>query len=182
MIIAICGEAGSGKSSVGKELARRLGYKFYSMGDIRREMALKRGMSLGDFNRLGESEDFTDREVDRFQEELGRNKDNFVVVGRTSAHFIPHAFKVFLDADMEERARRILQDSKKREEESYSSLEEARKAIIERRKSDEGRYRKYYGINPFDKKGYDLVVDTTRIGIGEVVDKIMAALRKSGKI
>jgi cytidylate kinase len=182
MIIAICGEAGSGKSSVGRGLARRLGYRFYSAGDIRREMALKRGMSLAEFNKLGESEDFTDREVDRLQEELGRKEDNFVVIGRTSAHFIPHAFKVFLDAELEERARRVFKDSQNRKEESYSSLGEAREAIIERRKSDEGRYRKYYGINPFDKKGYDLVVDTTRIGIGEVVDKIMAALREAGKI
>ena len=178
MIITICGEAGSGKSSVGREVARRLGYKFYSVGDIRREMALKRGMSLAEFNKLGEREDFTDREVDCYQKELGRKEDNFVIVGRTSAHFIPHAFKVFLDASLGERARRVFQDSKNREEESYSSVEEAREAIVERRKCDEGRYRKYYGINPFDKKGYDLAVDTTRIGIGEVVDLIMAGIRK----
>ncbi len=182
MIIVICGEAGSGKSSVGREVARKLGYKFYAIGDIRREMALKRGMSLAEFNKLGESEDFTDREVDRYQEGLGKKEDNFVMVGRTSAHFIPHAFKVFLDADLDERARRVFQDSRNRKEESYSSVEEARKAIVERRESDEGRYRKYYGINPFDKKGYDLVVDATKIGIGEVVDKVMVALRKAGKI
>lgn len=182
MIITICGEAGSGKSSVGRELARRLGYRFYSIGDVRREMALKRGMSLAEFNRLGEREDFTDREVDGFQEELGKKEDNFVIIGRTSAHFIPHAFKLFLDADLDERARRVLQDSGNREEETYSSLEEAREAIRERRKSDELRYRKYYGINPFDKKGYDLVIDTTRISIGEVVDKILDVLRKSGNI
>lgn len=182
MIIAICGEAGSGKNSVGRELAQRLGYKFYSMGDLRREMARKRGLSLAEFNKLGEEQDFTDKEVDRFQEELGRKEDNFVIIGRTSAHLIPHAFKVFLDADIEERTRRVFQDSKNRKEERYSSLEEAREAIVERRRSDEVRYRKYYGINPFDKKGYDLAIDNTKIGISEVVDLIMAELRKRGKI
>jgi cytidylate kinase len=182
MIIAICGEAGSGKSSVGRELAHRLGYRFFSVGDLRRAMARKRGLSLAEFNKLGEKEAFTDKEADKLQEELGKKEDNFVIVGRTSAHFIPHAFKVFLDADLDERAKRVFQDSKNREEERYSSVEEAREAILERRRSDEMRYRKYYGINPFDKKGYDLVIDNTKIGISEVVDLIMAELRKRGKI
>lgn len=178
MIIAICGEAGSGKNSVGKELAKRLGYKFYSVGDLRREMARKRGLSIEEFNKLGESEEFTDKEIDKFQEELGKKEDNFVIVGRTSAHFIPHAFKVFLDAELEERARRVFQDSVNRQEESYSSIEEAKEAIKKRRESDERRYRKYYGINPFDRTGYDLVIDATRIGIEEVVDRIMEEIEK----
>jgi cytidylate kinase len=182
MIIAICGEAGSGKSSVGRELAQRLGYEFYSAGDLRRAMARKRGISIAELNVIGEKEGFTDKEVDKIQEELGRSEDNFVIIGRTSAHFIPHAFKVFLDADLDERARRVFQDSKNREEERYSSLEEAKEAIVKRRESDEMRYRKYYGINPFDKKDYDLVIDNTKIGISEVVDLIMAELRKRKKI
>jgi cytidylate kinase len=182
MIVAICGEAGSGKNSVGRGLARRLGYRFYSAGDIRREMARERGMTLPEFNKLGEKEDFTDKEVDKFQEELGKKEDNFVIIGRTSAYFIPHAFKVFLKASLEERARRVFQDSVNREEEHYSSLEEARKAIVERRRGDERRYRKYYGINPFDEKYYDLVIDDTRIGINEVVDLIMAEVGKRKKI
>lgn len=182
MIIAICGEPGSGQSSVGKELAKRLGYRFYSIGDMRGKMARERGMTIEELNRLGEREDFTDKEVDDFQEKLGKKEDNFVVVGRTSAHFIPHSFKVLLKAELGVRAQRVFQDSVNREDESYSSAGEAGKAITERMESDKRRYRKHYGINPFDEKLYDIVVDTTRIGINEVVDRIMDKMREAGKI
>jgi cytidylate kinase len=182
MIVAICGEPGSGQSSVGRELARRMGYRFYSIGDMRGRMARERGMTIDELNMLGEKEEFTDKEVDDFQEELGKREDNLVVVGRTSAHFIPHAFKVLLKAELKVRSQRVFRDSVNREDEYYSSAEETRKAIVKRVESDERRYRKYYGINPFDEGLYDLVIDTTRIGINEVVDKIMARMGKAGKI
>ncbi|MFH1364907.1 MAG: AAA family ATPase, partial [Candidatus Aenigmatarchaeota archaeon] len=89
MIISICGISGSGKSTISKLLAERLGYKHYSIGEIRRKMAVDRGMTLAELNKLGEKEDFTDKEVDKFQEELGKKEDNFVIDGRTSFHFIP---------------------------------------------------------------------------------------------
>ncbi|NIO22939.1 MAG: AAA family ATPase, partial [Candidatus Aenigmarchaeota archaeon] len=72
MIITIAGQAGSGKSSVAEFLAKRLGFKRYSMGDLRRKAAYERGMTLAEFNKLGEKDDFTDRFVDELQEKLGK--------------------------------------------------------------------------------------------------------------
>ena len=180
MIIAICGLSGSGKDTVGKELAKRLGYKFYSVGGIRREMACKRGMSIEEFNRLGEKEEFTDKEPDKYQEELGKKEDNFVIIGRTSAHFIPHAFKVLLKVELDEAARRILQDIKNRNQESYSSIEETRKAVRKRDESDKKRYMKYYGFNSYEAEGYDLVIDTTHITAMEVVERILEKVGGKG--
>ncbi len=182
MIIAICGEAGSGKDSAGRELARRLGYRFYSIGDIWGEMAHKRGLSLEEFNRLCEGDESADREIDRYQKELGRKDDNFVIVGRMSAHFIPHAFRVFLKVDPKEGVRRVLQDLKNRKDEHYSSAEEAGKALQAIQAGNEKRYLRLYGVNPFDQKGYDLVIDTTRIGIDKVVDLIMAGMAERNGI
>ena len=178
MIIAIGGFSGSGKDTVGKEIARRLGYRFYSVGSIRREMARKRGMTLEEFNELGERGEFTDREPDEYQAELGKREDNFVILGRTSAHFIPHAFKVLLKVEPGEAARRILQDIKNRHEEPYSSLEETRKAVIKRDDCDRKRYLKYYGVDPYDESGYDLVIDTTRITAMQVVELILKEIGK----
>jgi cytidylate kinase len=182
VIIVIAGLEGSGKDSVGRELARRLGYRFYSLGDIWGEMAHERGLSLQEFNALCEEDESLDRKIDQYQKGLGRNEDNFVMVSRMGAHFIPHAFKVFLDAELDERARRVFQDLENRKDEHYSDVKETRAALKKLQAGNEKRYQKLYGINPYDRKMYDLVVDATKIGIMEVVDEIMGALREAGKI
>lgn len=170
MIITISGQAGSGKSSVGRMLAERLGFRHYSMGDLRRKAAYERGITLAEFNKLGEKEDFTDRFVDELQEKLGRKEDNIVVDGRTSFHFIPHSVKIYLYADIDVRARRVLKDE--RQAERFSTLEECKKALDEREGSDDLRYKKYYSIDVRDKDNYDYCIDTSRISVKETVDRI----------
>ncbi len=96
LIISISGKAGSGKSTVSRLLAKNLGFRHYSMGDLRRKMAAGRGMTLAELNSLGEKEGFTDREVDEYQKKLGIKETNFVIDGRTSFHFIPHSVKYTL--------------------------------------------------------------------------------------
>jgi len=176
MIITIGGQAGSGKSSVGELLAKRLGYRYWSMGDIRREMARKRGMSLREFNKLGEREDFTDREVDEFQRELGK-KDNLVINGRTSYYFIPDSVKICLIANPDERARRVFRD-RDRQNETFRDLEDAKERILERDRSDTMRYRKVYGIDVSDEKNYDYIVDTSKLTEKQVVEKIIELLKR----
>ncbi len=176
MIITIGGQAGSGKSSVGELLAKKLGYKYWSMGDIRREMARKRGLTLREFNKLGEREDFTDKEVDEFQRGLGK-KDNLVINGRTSYYFIPDSVKVFLVADLDERARRVFRD-RDRQNETFRDLEDVKEKIVERDESDERRYRRIYGIVVHDEKNYDYVVDTSNISVEQVVEKIIELLKR----
>ncbi|MCK5614279.1 cytidylate kinase family protein [Candidatus Pacearchaeota archaeon] len=182
MIIAINGLEGSGKDTVAKLLAKELDFKFYSMGDLFGKLAREKGMTLVEYHRHCETDDNGDREVDEYQETLGKKEDNFVIVGRMSAHFIPHAFKVFLSVDIDEGARRVHQDLGNRPDEHYSSVTETRESILERRKSNEKRYMDLYKINPFQESMYDLVVDTTKIPAREVVEQILTALRKAGKV
>src|SRR4030067_215399 len=115
IIITIHGQAGSGKSSISKLLAKRLRYKHYSVGDLRRQIAKKHGIPLTELNKLGEKHDWTDRGPDELQQELGKKEDNFVIDGRTCFFFIPHSFKVYLHADIKVRAKRVLKDERKAE-------------------------------------------------------------------
>ena len=77
MIISISGTPGAGKSTVAPMLADKLGYKRYYMGGLRREAARKRGLTIEEYNKLGETDPSTDLEVDRYQEELGKKENNF---------------------------------------------------------------------------------------------------------
>ena len=175
MIITISGKPGSGKSSVGILVAKKLGFKYYCIGDLRREMAKKKGISLEELNKLGEKESFTDLDVDRFAEEKGKTEDNFVMVGRTSFHFIPNSIKFFLDVDQKTGAERIFNHS--RNDEKYNDLNEAIEKIRKRHESDKVRYKKYYNLDVFNKKNYDYIIDTTNLTIKDVVDKIIEKIR-----
>ncbi len=95
MIIVISGSPGSGKSTVGKILAKDLGYKFYSMGDLRGQMAMERGLTIDQLNEIGKTEDWTDRAADEYQKKLGETEDNFVIDSWAGFHFLPQAFKIF---------------------------------------------------------------------------------------
>src|SRR3989344_2153766 len=172
MIVTISGKAGSGKSTVAKLLAERLKLKHYSIGDLMRAMASEKKMCLIELNKLAESDNTIDLELDEKLKELGKTNDNFVVDGRLTAFFIPKAnVRVFLDTDDKVRAERILKD-RRAHEESKDILEMTAK-IREREESEKKRYRQYYKMSYLDKKWYNLVIDTTNMSPNDVVEKII---------
>lgn len=171
MIITISGKAGSGKSTVAKLIAKKLGIRHYSIGDLMRQMAVEKNMSLLELNKKAESDKSIDLELDNKLTDLGKFQNNFVVDGRLTAFFIPHAqVRVFLEADEKTRAERILKD--KRENEKSESLKDAMKSIEQREESEKKRYHQYYSVDYSDRKHYNCIIDTTNINANEVADKI----------
>jgi cytidylate kinase len=177
MIITISGEPGSGKTRLGKALAKRLGYKFYSVGDIRGEAARERGLTIDQLNELGKDEDWTDKLVDDYVKKLGESEDNLVIDGLIAAHFIPHSIKIFLEVNPDIGAERIFLDQRP-DEEKKETTEEIRKMVEHRIKHSYGRYKKHYNIDFLDKKHYDLVIDTSTLTREEVIDKVLEFLEK----
>lgn len=172
MIITISGTPGSGKSTVAKIVAEKLGLKHYSMGDFQRQIADEKGISIIELGKLEQEDESIDKEVDEKQRKLGEKEDNFVIDSRLGAYFIAHAnLKIFLDADEEERARRIFEN--KREKEKYESVEDTMKKLREREEVNNKRYMEYYSIAYTDKKLYTDTIDTTNITAEEAAEKIV---------
>ena len=172
MKITIAGEAGSGKGELRKRLADFLDYECWSMGDMRGEIAKRHNMTIDELNKIGETEDWTDREVDNFQKyELGK-KDNIVVEGRLSWYMIPETYKIFLDVDPREGAKRVYENQRE-DEKPMDSLVEMMGYMENRRFSDIKRYEKYYRVNPYKKDHYDLNIDTTNIDSDKTLDKVL---------
>ncbi len=48
MIITLMGTPGAGKSTLGRLLAQKLGYKQYSMGDLQRRIAQEHGWTINE--------------------------------------------------------------------------------------------------------------------------------------
>lgn len=182
MIISISGPGGSGKSTIAKILAEKLGWPRYYIGGMRREAAQKRGMTLAEYNKLGETDPSTDLEVDKYQEELGRREDNFVIEGRTSWYFIPHSLKIYVDVDQKIGAERIFSDLQKNgsrnEDVELRSVEEVLESMKKRHASDVVRYEKYFGIDVFNPNNYDFVVDTSNLTKEESFSKVYEFVKK----
>lgn len=177
MIITISGALGSGKSTVAKLVAQKLNLKHYSTGDFMREIAIKRGLTLLELGKLAEKDSSVDKELDERQIRLGKEEDNFIIDARLGWHFIPNSIKVFLNVADEEAARRVF--AERRADEKYNTTLDVTLNNIKRRKESEtNRYRQYYGVNYFDLKNYDLVVDTTKLTAEKVADKLIGFVQQ----
>jgi len=179
MIITISGKPGSGKSTIANLLAKELKLKRYSVGDFRRQMAKKMGLTIHQLNELGEKKEFTDKDADDWQVEIGKKEDNFIIDGRLSYHFIPNSVKLFLDVSPEIGAKRIMGDN--REEEKMGDGKIAVESWHKRVESDIRRYKKYYHLNPYDLKNYDLVLDTSILSIDDVLKKVREFVLSNSK-
>lgn len=175
MIITISGLPGSGKSTIAKLLAAQLGYKHYSIGDLRGKIAMERNLTIDELNELGQREDWTDREPDEYQKTLGKKEDNFVIDSRLGFYFIPHSFKVFLNVDPQVAALRIFKNQRP-DEKPCQTEKELEERLAARADHDDARYQQYYGISFRDPSRYDLVLDSTNQTPEQLVDKILAAL------
>lgn len=181
MIITLSGKPGSGKSTVGKLIAKKLNLKHYSIGDIQRKYANEKGMTIEELGRLESKDSKIDKEIDAYQTRLSEKEDNFIIDGRLSFYFIPKSIKIFLECSDNEGAKRIFSDTKtnKRDssEKKTKSLEESKKIMIEREETNRKRFLEYYKVNFLDLKNYDLVVDTTKTHIEGVAEKILKFIK-----
>jgi len=175
MKITISGLPGSGKTTAAKLLAKKLKLKHYSIGNQMRKIAKKKNINELELSKIAEKQKDIDKKLDDFQKKLA-NKDNFVLDSRLGFYFIPDSIKIFLKVDPKEGARRIFND--KRKEENFKTLKQTLEAVKRRIKSEDIRYRKYYGIKNFrNKKNYDLIIDTTNLKPEEVVDRIIRFIK-----
>ncbi len=182
MIITLTGVPGGGKSTIAKRLKEKLGFPYQTMGSVRRKIAAEHGMDILEYNRKFKDDPTSDYEMDEMQRKMGQEEDNFIMDGRLSWHFIPNSFKVFLDASLEEAARRIYAASQKgerAEEPEYANEEEVQKAVYDRMSEDNERYKNFYQVDYLDRENYDLVVNTVGKTPDEITQEILDALPKN---
>ena len=169
MIITLSGEIGSGKSIIGKELAKKLNYDYSSTGEIFKKLAKEHKMDLTHFLKYAENNLNIDRELD---EEQRNTKQNTVLDSRMSFHFANPDLKVWLKAPLDERVKRIA----KRDSLEGMSFETIKEKIEGREKAEREKYLRLYSVDIFDDKNYDLIIDTVEYNIEQVVEKICVYL------
>ena len=180
MIITITGYPGSGKSTLGKGIAKALGLKHYSAGDFWRGIAREKGMTTTELNRFAEKNREIDSIIDERTKELAKREGDFVIDSRLAWHFIPKSVKIFVKADLKKAAERVFKDMRPDEKE-HSSRQKTYGNLLRRKSLEVERWKKVYGIDYLDESNYDLVVDTTNSGIDETREKVLKLIKGLGK-
>lgn len=170
--ITLTGDLGSGKSAVSRLLCAATGYSYVSTGRIQRQLALEMGVDTLELNRRADADPSIDQRIDSIFVELGHDLNGYVVDSRLAWFFLPKSFKVYLQTETREAARRILNDPTRQQEE-YTSLEEAILKINARKKSENERFLKKYGADCGNTLNFDIVIDTTRRTPEEVAGLIL---------
>ena len=165
-IITLSGKPGSGKSSTADKVAELLSYTRHSSGDMIRSVLAKNKMTLEEYNNQAETNHSLDRQVDDELRDL-REKNDIIVDSRLGFYWIPESFKVYLDLDLDIATARIFKDTVTNQARSSvgtnsSSLSEVSRQVKERMLGEQDRFRKLYGVDPYDKNHFDLIVDTSR--------------------
>lgn len=182
--IIICGMPASGKTTVAKIIAERLGLNLAGGGEVLKEMAVSEGYNpKGDdwwdteegisfIKERTKKSDF-DEETDRRMMEMA-NAGNVVITSYTLPWLVKNTFNVWLDASAEKRIERMA----KRTSMDRPELEAALKA---RDKENEELYEGLYKIRfGRDKKPFDLIIDTDNRTPEEVAEIVLNKINELG--
>lgn len=173
IIICISGLSGSGKNSVGKFVAEKLGLRL--IDPTFKTIAAKQKMSLLDFHKKAEHEHSIDKKFDAALVASAK-KGNCVISTWLGPWMIKNAdIKVWLYAPSTARASRVAK------RDGMSNVEAARH-ITERDESNRLRYLEIYKIDIYDHSGFELVINSEKFMPEESANIIVAAaLAKGGK-
>lgn len=180
-IISLSGMLGSGKSTVGKLLAQKLNYTFYSTGNAQRKIAQERGLTTLELNQLSMTDKSIDEQIDSVFKTLVMENEDFVVDSRLAFFFIPSSFKVKLNIDTKIAAERIFNDKSRTEERAYKTIEEAEEDLKSRRSLEVERFKKLYNVDIDNEANFDLIIDTTNKTPEEICEKILKYFHKFQK-
>lgn len=165
---------GSGKSTVARLLAQKLGYDYYSTGNAQREIARKRGMTTLELNHLADTDPSIDREIDGVFKQFNiAPKQNLVIDSRMAFFFVPNSIKIKLNVDVEVAGARIFHDKERTGEQPYTSVQEAVETLKARRASEVARFKRIYHVDIDNDENFDYVLDSTNRSPDEIVQLIM---------
>lgn len=171
MNITITGNLGSGKTSVCKEL-KQAGFTIVSAGDIFRQIAEEKHMTVIELNEAAKSDRSIDDMLDQRSTQLGQQMDHTVFDSRLAWHFVPDSFKVFLLVDSKEAANRVYAGGGRSAEE-YRDAQETEQGLRTRAKMEQERFAGLYGIDYYDGSNYDLIIESSCATPAQIAKEII---------
>ena len=172
IVICVCAMTGCGKSTVAKKLAEKYGLRYISGGNTLKALAIEAGYKPAEigwwetdegmkFLRQRMEDSRFDKKADETLMELAK-QGNVVLDSWTMPWLLKEGFKVWLEASVDVRAKRVAE----------RDAIDVEKALSILKKKDEGTKVIYKGLYGFDLgrdfSPFDLIVDTDVLGADEV--------------
>ena len=176
-IISLAGDLGSGKSTVANIICEKLSYPIHRNGDYFRKLGMELGLSVTEFNEYVKEHPEIDNQIEKSARNAADENDELVIDARLGWFAVPESFKVYLTVDINEAARRAFNDLKRKNSESFKTLEEQKADLEKRFKLENERYFNLYGVHKESKENYDYILYTTNITREEVAEKIIKAYK-----
>ena len=154
-------------------LAEHYGIKTKGTGDFMRELSRKHGYSditkfLVEY--VSEHPE-VDHQVDEEQRLYGEQNKDFVLDAHLGFYFVPDSIRICLICDMEEAARRILEDTGRTTEDA-TTINDSIDSIQKRRDTMRRNFLSLYKVDIDDRSNFDLLLDTTSLSSAEVFESI----------
>jgi cytidylate kinase len=171
-VITVGGPHGTGKSTYAKALAGALGLRYVSAGDMFRDLARERGVTLESFSKMAAEDPAIDRAIDD-RTKVEAKRGEVVIDAQLGAWMAKQLadVKLLIVAPDDVRFRRIA-------ERDGISVAEARKQTLAREDIQRQRYRKSYGLDVGDLSIYDLKIDTGVYPIEKAKSIIIESVRR----
>ena len=171
-IISLAGDLAAGKGTISNILVEEMQYGIYRNGEYVRKLAKDMGLSITSFNEYLADHPEIDMQIEKSAAEYAKEHDEFIIDARLGWYAVPESFKVYLRVDIDEAARRAFHDEKRKNTESFATVEEQKQDMIKRFNMENERYWNLYHVHKEDMSNYDLVVDTTNITAQEAAEII----------
>ncbi len=173
--ITISGHPGSGTSTLVSGICKEMDWTSLNGGQIFREEAMNRNMSLSEFGDLCANDFSVDKSLDDILKKKMKDPEGPQVMesrlsGWWAYQLNLNCIRIWLDVEESIRALRVV----KRED---VTLEEAIAANKKRSEIDLARYQAMYGLDPEDPEPYTHVIEASNKSAVEVLEQTLQLLR-----
>lgn len=172
LLITVSGPPGAGTTTISEALADALDVECVSGGDVFRDIAAEKGMTLtqlgAEADESPEIDHLIDRRIRRIAEEWGTASKGLVLTSRLAGWIAGNRadLRIWVDAPPEIRLERLRE-----------TREEMPSELRVQEVTEAGRFESYYDIDITDRSFYDLNVNTARWSPEATLDVVLAAVR-----
>lgn len=173
-IITISGHPGSGTSTLVKGICQSKGWTSLNGGDIFRQEAKNRGLSLSEFEKICAEDETVDKSLDEILKNHILDANGYDVLesrlcGWWAYKLDIDCLRLWLHASEEARAERVVMRE-------GLPLDVAIANNKQRTAVDKARFEDMYGLNPEDETPYTHIIDASNLNAEQVLAKTLEIL------